>query len=78
MLISEFLNNIKESAGYIKGSLIYKSGDDNGAVYKYLILSGDTGTAIRKEIFVELNPTESNLDLENKTVVSSIEVCPAL
>ena len=76
MTVNELLNSIKQEEKYINGSLLLKSYDDNGCVYKYLILSpGLFGK--RKEIFIELKPEESELDLLNKTVVSYIEIYPA-
>jgi len=76
MTISELLISIKESSNYVNHSLILKSSDNYGCVYKYLIKVID-GSATRKEIFIELNTEELELDLINKTVVNKIEVYPA-
>jgi hypothetical protein len=78
MIISEFLLNLKLQDNYINNSLILKSSDNSGCIYKYLVLSGDANIAIRKEIFIELDETEIELELLGKTVVHSIEVNPAL
>jgi len=75
MTVSEFLITIESDQSYVNHSLYLKSSDNYGCVYKWLIKSNDI--AIRKEIFVELNPQESELNLEDKTVVSYIEVYPA-
>ncbi len=78
MTVSELLSNIKNQQYYFPGSLILKSSDEQGAVYKWLEKAN--GTAYRKEIFIELNPDEeeSGITLENKTVVSYIEIVPAI
>jgi hypothetical protein len=77
MIVSEFLSNLKSQNDYINNSLILKSSDNFGCTYKYLILSGDDAIAIRKEIFIELDETESELNLLEKTIVNYIEVNPA-
>jgi len=76
MIVTEFLNIISSDDAYVHSSLYLKSSNDNGCVYKYLIKSRDMG--IRKEIFIELNPEENELDLLEKTVINSIEVYPAI
>jgi hypothetical protein len=76
MKISEFLTEIKEKSNYVNNSLVLKSSDNYGCVYKYLVKLVD-GSAIRKEIFIELNPEESELDLENKEIINNIEIFPA-
>jgi len=76
MIISEFLNQIKNLSEYVNNSLYLKSSDNYGCVYKYLIKISDTA-AIRVEVFVELDPQESELNLEDKTLINNIEVNPA-
>jgi phage-related protein len=76
MKISEYLNNIKDKSNYVHNSLFLKSLDEYGCVYKYLIRLVDD-SANRKEIFIELDETESELDLLDKTVINAIEVYPA-
>jgi len=76
MTISELLISIEESSNYVNHSLQLKSSDNYGCVYKYLIKLID-GSATRKEIFIELNTEESELDLANKTVIDKIEIYPA-
>ena len=78
MTVHEFLDNIRNQEVYISNSLYLKSCDDEGAVYKYLKKQRNPLYAERVEIFIELNLEESSLDLENKTVINSIEVFPAL
>lgn len=75
MKISDLLTQIKQETEYYPNSLILKSSDDNGCVYKYLI-KGETFST-RKEIFIELNPEQSGIDLLQKDVISYIEIFPA-
>jgi hypothetical protein len=76
MKVSEYLAIIQENNTYMNNSLYLKSADNYGCVYKYLIKRIDN-SASRKEIFIELNEEESELDLLDKTVVNYIEVYPA-
>ena len=76
MTVTEFLDIVKQNDKYIEGSLYLKSGDNYGCVYKYLVLTPGL-FASRREVFIELTPEESELELGNKTVISSIEVYPA-
>jgi len=75
MIVLDFLNSIKENPDYFPGSLYLKSSNNDGCVYKWL--SKGNPYAFRKEVFVTLNPEESELSLENKSVLSFIEVEPA-
>lgn len=75
MTVNELLNNIRLIEDYFPNSIHLISSDNSGCVYKYLYKSNTLG--IRKEIFIELNPEEFELNLLDKTVVSSIEVFPA-
>lgn len=75
MIVSEFITTIKQSADYFPGSLCLKSSDINGCVYKWL--STGSQYASRREIFIELDPTESELELLNKVCKSYIEIYPA-
>jgi hypothetical protein len=76
MKVSEYLNIIKNKETYINNSLQLKSYDNYGCIYKWLEKINDS-YSIRREIFIELNENEILLNLENKTVVSYIEVLPA-
>jgi hypothetical protein len=76
MKVNEYLETIKNKSNYVNNSLYLKSADNLGCIYKYLIKQNDE-TAYRKEIFIELNSEESELDLLDKTVISYIEVYPA-
>ena len=75
MTINEFLNTIKSNPDYVENSIILKSSDNYGCVYKFLLKANNIG--IRKEIFIELDPEESEVELLNKTYISSIEITPA-
>lgn len=75
MIVAELLNNITQNSDYVFHSLFLKSSDNSGCVYKYLLKSGNIAT--RKEIFIELDESESQLSLEDKTVLYYIEVSPA-
>lgn len=76
MKVSDFINQIENLQEYISHSLILKSSDNYGCVYKYLIRQGNN-SAIRIEVFIELDESENELDLLNKTVISSTEINPA-
>lgn len=75
MTVGTLLNNIKNSADYFINSLLLKSSDNYGCTYKWLV-KGKT-LATRKEIFIALDPEESELELEQKTVIESTEVYPS-
>ena len=76
MKVLEYLNTIKSLGNYVGGSLYLKSSNNSGCVYKYLIKNVD-GSASRKEIFIELNEEENELELLDKTAINNIEVYPA-
>lgn len=75
MKVLELLNTIKQHEDYYPNSLLLKSSDEYGCIYKWLIKVYNI--AVRKEIFIELNLEESELNLLDKTVISYIEVSPA-
>jgi len=75
MTIQEFITQIANDGDYVNHSLVLKSYDDYGCVYKWLQKCNNL--AIRKEIFIELDIEEVELELLNKTVIASIEVNPA-
>ena len=77
MTISEFLNTIQILPEYVNNSLFLKSSDNYGCIYKYLIKRMSNDTAMRIEIFIELDEAEHELELENKTVKRYIEIFPA-
>ena len=66
---------IESQQNYVKNSLIVHSMDNKGAVIKWLIESD--GVAERKKLFIELNPSESELPLDDRTNVRTIEIEPA-
>jgi len=75
MKVLELLNIIKQDLDYIENSIFLKSSDNKGCTFKWLIKAGDV--AYRKQIFITLDEEESELELEDKTVVSYIEIVPA-
>jgi hypothetical protein len=75
MTVAEFIITIKQRSDYYPSSLILKSSDNNGCLYKFLVNCGSY--ASRQEIFIQLDPEESELELINKTVISNIDVYPA-
>jgi len=70
MTVAEFLTTIKQASDYYPNSLTLKSFDNYGCVYKYLV--NCKYYASRQEIFIELDSNESELDLLNRTVVSTV------
>jgi len=74
MKVSELLNEIKEQSDYFPNSLYLKSSDNYGCVYKWLINQKEF--ASRQELFIALNPDESELNILDKTVIDSIKVEP--
>ncbi len=75
MKVSDLLISIAENSDYVANSLLLKSSDNKGCSYKWLIKAGDI--AYRKQIFIALDPEESELELLDKTVINYIEVSPA-
>ena len=73
--VQDKMNEITNGANYVSGSLIIHSLDDYGTVIKWLENIG--GVAERKKLFIELDPAESNVKLEDRTASSSIEIEPA-
>jgi hypothetical protein len=73
MIISELLDTIRASEGYIPNSLILKTADSLGGVYKWL--NTNNGTALRKEMFVAAEGTGG---MEEREVITNIEVMPAV
>jgi hypothetical protein len=74
MLVSELLNTLKAESGYVTNSMILKSSDSVGATYVWLYKRNDI-IGYRREIFVGTSGTDEVV--ENRTVVTSIEVVPA-
>lgn len=79
MTLNELLNDIKNQEFYILHSLVLKSFDDYGCIYKYLRKNRNILQANRVELFIALDITEigSGLDLLDRTVIMNIEVDPA-
>lgn len=75
MTVGTLINNIKNSADHFPNSMILKSSDNSGCVYKWLVRGKELAT--RKEIFIALDPEESELDLLEKTIIEYTEVYPA-
>ena len=75
VIIQDKIDEIKNGSNYVNGSLIVYHLDDEGVVYKWL--ENIDGVAERKEIFIELDPDESNVILEQRIAVNNIEVEPA-
>lgn len=68
------LDAIKEQQNYVTGSLVLKSSNETGAVYKYLISTLGVGT--RKEIFYSYT-YDPELNIEEQTVNTEVEIEPA-
>ena len=76
MIVKDKLDEIKAEEGYISGSLIVKSSDDNGVTYKWLCrYNTNNNFAYRREIFINTTTTEENI--EDRTIGLSIEINPA-
>jgi len=73
MTVSEYLNILKSESTYITNSLILKSSDASGAIYK-LLQRTSISTAIRKEVFIATEPGDI---LEDRIVIEAIEVIPS-
>jgi hypothetical protein len=65
---------IESQQNYVKNSLIVHSMDNKGTVIKWLVESN--GVAERKKLFIELNPIESNIPLDDRIVINTIEIEP--
>lgn len=72
--IKEKFTEIESQQNYVKNSLIVHSMDNRGAVIKWLVESG--GVAERKKIFIELDPAESNISLDDRIMVRTIDIEP--
>jgi len=75
MIVSEYLDIIKNSEKYVTNSLHLKSSDSLGCVYVWL--ENVSGFGIRRKTFIALDNPESGISLENKTILTYIEVFPA-
>jgi len=78
MKVLDLLNIVKNEEGYVNGSLEFFSSQSygvsiNGIIYEYLCKT-NLGYANKKRIFIELDPTESELDILDKTVLSFVEI----
>ena len=73
MTVKDVLDGIKVSEGYIANSLVIKSSNESGIVYKWLVVSNDK--AVRKEIFIA-SDSEEVLG-EDRVVITNVEVIPA-
>lgn len=75
MTVNDVIEAIKLESNYIINSMILKSSDSNGAVYKWLSKTSD-GMACRREIFIA---TEGEVTggITERTVLISIEIVPA-
>jgi hypothetical protein len=76
MKILDLLTQIKAKEEYVINSLHLKESDDYGCVYKYLTNCNNLG--IRREIFIATSIEEAELDLSEKTILTYIEVFPAV
>ncbi len=72
--VKDKFTEIEAQQNYVKNSLIVHSMDNKGAVIKWLMESG--GVAERKKIFIELDPAESNISLDDRIMVRTIEIEP--
>ena len=72
--VQDKLTEIESLTEYVKNSLIIHSLDTRGTVIKWLI--DNQGVAERKKIFIELNPAESEMALESRTAVKTIDIEP--
>lgn len=72
--IQDKMTEIENLTEYVKNSLIIHSLDKKGVVLKWLV--DNQGVAERKKIFIELNVTESEIALENRTAGKTIDIEP--
>jgi hypothetical protein len=72
--VQDKITEIESLTEYVKNSLIIHSIDSRGTVIKWLV--NNQGVAERKKIFIELNPAESEMALESRTAISTIDVEP--
>lgn len=73
--VKDEITTIKSSEGYVGGSFLIKSADNNGMVVKWLKDKGD-GTADRQQKFIELDKSEAKTipKYGDRTAVSIIMV----
>ena len=73
MTVQEVLNIYLAEDNYVDGSMINKSFDDEGCVYKWLS-SNNANSAFRREIFIHTSTTGT---LEDRIVINYIEIADA-
>jgi len=73
MTVQEVLDLYMAEENYVDGSIINKSFDDEGCVYKWLS-SNTAQTAFRREVFIHTSTTGT---LENRTVINYVEIADA-
>ena len=73
MTVQDVLNTVKAGNNYVTNSLVIKSSDAGGVVYKYLE-TNDMSIGIRREIFIA---TEVGEVLEERVVITNLEIVPA-
>lgn len=69
MIVSDVLNFYKSETTYIPNSMIIKSFDDYGAIFKWL--SQGNFSVMRREVFIATSGLET---LENRTVITYVEI----
>ena len=73
--VQEIMTGIENKAEFVQGSLIVQSMDERGAVFKWL--ENNFGSAERRKMFLQLDPAEKNVVLEQRTAIITIDVEPA-
>ena len=74
MIVQDLLDIIMAKPEYVVGSLLLKSEDSSGQVYKFLELISTT-VAQRREIFIATDNVEEVIT--QRTILTYIEVIPA-
>jgi len=77
--LQDEMDTIEGGTDYVPNSLIIKSFDNNGLTFKWLE-SNVSGTADRKQKFIELDESEATtiIKLLDRTAVSSIMISEAI
>ena len=77
MIVQDVLDLYMAEDNYVEHSMINKSFNDEGCVYKW-IDKNTTGNGFRREVFISIEEAVSGETLEDRTVISYIEVFPAV
>jgi len=77
MTVQDVLDLYIAEDNYVENSMINKSSNDEGCTYKWLF-KNTSGSGFRREIFISIEEAVSGETLEDRTVISYIEIFPAL